>query len=238
MARRRSPVRKRTRRRRSQSTWPLAVVGIILLFVLAPKAGDILASSWPLLLIGATALAGLLVIAALLIRRLGDDYRAEALRRAGIDRLTPGQFEHLTAELLRNDGFTRVRVVGGRSDRGVDVIGIAPGGTPYAIQCKLYTRQVGPGQVRDFIGALQAPAYRGHRGVLVTSHVLSGQAGHAAREAGFIVVDRDRLGDWMMGVYSLTPAKRSRPAFLDRLRRGYATHRGSRLPPENDLGPA
>ena len=110
---------------------------------------------------------------------------------------------------------------------GVDVLGTAPGGIPYAVQCKLYTRPVGPGQVRDFIGALRAAAYKGHRGVLVTSSVLSKQAHQTASEDGMIVIDRDRLADWMMGAYSVHAGAGASPAWLVRLRRGRAGRKRS-----------
>ncbi|MEV6866218.1 restriction endonuclease [Streptosporangium subroseum] len=87
-------------------------------------------------------------------------------------------------------------------------------------------------------GALRAPAYRGHRGVLVTSSVLSRQAHQTASEDGMIVVDRDRLADWMMGAYSVHPGAGASPAWLVWLRRGRAGRkRPDSLPVVREDGP-
>ena len=72
--------------------------------------------------------------------------------------------------------------------------------------------------MRDFVGALHAAPYKDHQGVLVTSHYLSTQAADTAREH-VIVIDRDRLADWLLGVYRLGPGRSSMP-WLARLRRG------------------
>ena len=216
----------------------LWLLGAVVVIVLIPYALNALASVWLLVLAIAVVLIALTACVLLALRGTGRKYRREALERAAVDRLSPGQFEQLVAELLRNEGFRKVRVIGGASDGGVDVLGTAPGGIPYAVQCKLYTRPVGPGQVRDFIGALRAAAYRGHRGVLVTSSVLSRQAHQTASEDGMIVVDRDRLADWMMGAYSVHAGGGASPAWLVWLRRGRAGRkRPDPLPVVREDGP-
>ncbi|MDH2424965.1 restriction endonuclease [Sphaerisporangium sp. TRM90804] len=185
----------------------------------APVVVDLVSSGWVVPLAVVAVLVALGGAAMLVARHFGDVYRQEALRRCGVDRLDHRRFEGLSGELLRRDGFRQVKVVGGAGDRGVDVLGVAPDGTPYALQCKYYTRKVGPGDVRDFVGALQARPYRDHRGVLVTSHSLTAQAAQTARDHDVIVIDRDRLADWLLGAYRLGPGSRS-PAWLARLRRG------------------
>ncbi|GGP06775.1 restriction endonuclease [Nonomuraea glycinis] len=184
-----------------------------------PWVLDFLRSSWLPLAVTVVTLAVLLGAAVVVVRRLGASYRREALMRAGLDQLDPKRFEELTAELLRRDGFRKVRVVGGSGDRGIDVLGVAPDGSPYAVQCKYYTRPLGPGGVRDFVGALHAAPYKDHQGVLVTSNYLSTQAADTAREQDLIVIDQDRLADWLLGVYRLGPGRSSMP-WLARLRRG------------------
>ncbi|WP_344971819.1 restriction endonuclease [Streptosporangium fragile] len=247
MARRRSPARKRTTRRSRKKGGLGKKGGISLLWLLAPPAAlialptvlDVLASTWTVLLGVVAVVAALSVGAVLLVRRMGAAYREEALRRAGVGRLDPRRFEELTAELLRRDGFGRVRVLGGAGDRGVDVVGVAPDGRAYAVQCKYYTRPVGPGAVRDFVGALQARPYRGHRGVFVTSNRLSAQAASTAHEHGVIVIDRGRLADWLLGAYRLGPGRRSAPAWLVRLRGGRGARERPHQPPiarDDDLG--
>ncbi|GIH80915.1 restriction endonuclease [Planobispora longispora] len=222
MVKRRSPAGKRVTRRgrkKSRIGWEWLLVPLAV-FMVGRAFWEDLASSWPVLLGAVAVLAALLSAVFLVVRRMGAAYRREALRRAGLDRLNARQFEKLTAELLRRDDFGRVRVVGGAGDGGVDVRGAAPDGRGYAIQCKHYTRPVGPGAVRDFVGALQARPYRGHQGVFVTSHYLSAQAARTAREHGVIVIDRDRLADWLLGAYRLGPDRGAPPVWLARLRSG------------------
>jgi restriction system protein len=222
MARRGSPARKRRRGGKRKNggngvLWASAVA--VALLIAVPAAVEVVASSWTTLLTVALVLCVLLAGVFLVVRQVGAAYRRDALRRAGLDRLDPRRFEELAAELLRRDGFRKVSVVGGAGDRGIDVLGVAPDGAWYAIQCKHYTRAVGPAHVRDFVGALQARPYRDHRGVLVTSHYLSAEAARTAGEHHLIVIDRDRLGDWLLDAYRLGPGRRS-PAWLARLRRG------------------
>lgn len=220
MARRRTSARGRPtrRRRRGQASPAWLALPIAAVFAL-PWVLDFLRSSWLPLAAAVVTLAVLLVAAVVVVRRLGVSYRREALLRAGLDRLDPRRFEELTAELLRRDGFRKVRVVGGSGDRGVDVLGVAPDGRPYAVQCKYYTRPLGPGGVRDFVGALHAAPYKEYQGVLVISHYLSAQAAETAREQDLVVIDRDRLADWLLEVYRLGPGRSSLP-WLARLRRG------------------
>ena len=197
--------------------WPLAAA--VAVAAVGYRLWEALAAIWPLLVVAGAALAAV-AATVLLIRRREQAYRWRVLQGARVDLLGPRQFERLTAELLRRDGFRGVRVLGGAGDRGVDVVGTAPDGTRYAIQCKRYTTPVGPGPVREFIGALQSAAYRGHRGVLVTSHHLSRQAAETAAESGLLVIDRDRLADWLRGAYTLAPGRTRFPAVLRWPRRG------------------
>ncbi|GII01375.1 hypothetical protein Pta02_33830 [Planobispora takensis] len=191
-----------------------------------PALPQVPSPPWAVVLGVAAGLAVALAAAVLVVRRMGAAYRRDALLRVGPDRLDPRRFEELTAELLRRDGFGRVRVVGGAGDGGVDVCGVAPGGRAYAVQCKHYTRPVGPGAVRDFVGALQSRPYRGHRGVFVTSNRLSAQAAATAREHDVVVIDRDRLADWLLGAYRLGSGRGSAPAWLARLRGGRRAQEG------------
>ncbi|GAA4571010.1 hypothetical protein GCM10023193_58830 [Planotetraspora kaengkrachanensis] len=212
----------------------LPTLSVVVVLVAAAEA--VRWAGWAALLTVAVVAVVVPVAAVVVIRRMGAAYRRDALRRAGLDRLDPRRFEELAAELLRRDGFRKVTVVGGAGDRGVDVLGVAPDGGRYAIQCKYYTRAVGPGQVRDFVGALQARPYRDHRGVLITSHRLSAEAARTARDHDLVVIDRDRLGDWLLDAYRLGPGRRS-PVWLARLRRGRGSpDEGSRVP-EPEPGP-
>ena len=127
-----------------------------------------------------------------------------------IDRMSGSQFEHLVAERMIADGFRQVRERGRSGDGGVDITAVASGHGKYAVQCKRYSRTVGAPEVRNFLGAL-ANTFAGHTGVLVTSGRLTRQARLEALGARqpLILVERDRLADWLLGTLSLLPARRA-----------------------------
>ncbi|MGR6914196.1 restriction endonuclease [[Actinomadura] parvosata] len=127
---------------------------------------------------------------------------------AKVDLMTGSQFEHLVAERMIAEGFRRVRERGRAGDGGVDITAVAPGGTPFAVQCKRYSRTVGAPEVRNFLGAL-ANAFDGHTGVLVTSGRLTRQARTEALNARqpLLLVERDLLADWLIGRITLTPQR-------------------------------
>lgn len=66
--------------------------------------------------------------------------------------LTGRQFEEELANLLALNGI-RVTHVGGKGDEGADLL-IHRGGETIVVQCKAYSKPVGPGPVRDLLGAL------------------------------------------------------------------------------------
>ncbi|MGW4470756.1 restriction endonuclease [Nonomuraea sp. NPDC004354] len=125
-----------------------------------------------------------------------------------VDRMTGTQFEHLVAERMITDGFRQVRERGRSGDGGVDITAVAPGHGRYAVQCKRYSKTVGAPEVRNFLGAL-ANTFAGHTGVLITSGRLSRQARQEALAARqpLILVERDRLADWLLGTISLLPVR-------------------------------
>ncbi|WP_165970199.1 restriction endonuclease [Nonomuraea terrae] len=128
-----------------------------------------------------------------------------------VDRMSGAAFEHLVAERMIADGFRQVRERGRTGDGGVDITALAPGHGRYAVQCKRYSKTVGAPEVRNFLGAL-ANTFAGHTGVLVTSGHLTKQARLEALGARqpLILVERDRLADWLLGTVSLLPASSAR----------------------------
>ncbi|MFC7568856.1 restriction endonuclease [Actinomadura namibiensis] len=115
-----------------------------------------------------------------------------------VDRMTGTQFEEHIAELLRRDGFTDVRVLGGAGDRGADITARDPDRKPVAVQCKRWSKPIGAPEVRNFIGALNA-TYDGHRGVFVASSGFTRQAAEEAALCGLLLVDRPHLARWLTG---------------------------------------
>ncbi|HEX4817071.1 MAG TPA: restriction endonuclease [Nonomuraea sp.] len=200
--------KKNGRRRRSKH-------GDIRIMAVAAVA---VAAAWALIEypVWSLAAAGLLAVtfaAGLILRyRVLETRRRQFLAAnaelAKIDRMSGPEFEHLVAERMIADGFRQVRERGRSGDGGVDITAVAPGHGRYAVQCKRYTRTVGAPDVRNFLGAL-ANAFAGHTGVLITSGHLTKQArleALSAREP-LILVERDRLADWLLGSVTLLPAR-------------------------------
>ncbi|WP_239347221.1 restriction endonuclease [Frankia sp. CiP3] len=142
-----------------------------------------LATSWSLLAVRA--------------RRIRESGRRAAV--AAVDALSPTEFEHHVADLLRRDGCLRVRVVGGRGDGGVDVLAYTPRMVRIAVQCKHYPgRAVGPSAVREFSGC----AWTDHRAgvaLLVTSGRFTSAAADFGHRHRIQLVDREVLSRWMAG---------------------------------------
>ncbi|MEU6796561.1 restriction endonuclease [Nonomuraea wenchangensis] len=167
----------------------------------------------------AAGIAGLLVVlfaGGLILRRRAIEagrrrFLAANAELEKVDLMSGREFEHLVAELMIAEGFRQVRECGGSGDFGVDITAVAPGHGRYAVQCKRYAGSVGAPEVRNFLGAL-ANTYAGHTGVLVTSGRLTRQARQEALGARepLVLVERDRLADWLLGASPLLPGRPAR----------------------------
>ncbi|MEV4116536.1 restriction endonuclease [Nonomuraea sp. NPDC049695] len=125
-------------------------------------------------------------------QRLQDRARLEA-----IDAMSGQDFEHFIADLLRDEGYRHVEVVGRSGDQGADITARTRDGRKIAVQCKRQAAPVGADRIRNLIGAVHC-AYTGHQAVLVTSARFTRPAldegdGHV------VLVDRNRLVEWMRG---------------------------------------
>ena len=133
-----------------------------------------------------------------LVRRVEDEV-LERLRT-----VEPSEFEHIIAELLEKleygsiaDGT--IRVTGRSHDGGIDgVCAMDRLGMYKALfQAKRWTKQVDPGEVRDFIGALHNK--RVEQGIFVTTSDFSQQARDEARQSGNVkLIDGKELAKIMV----------------------------------------
>lgn len=97
----------------------------------------------------------------------------------GLLRLSPYEFEHAVAAVLRGLGWTEVEVTKGSGDRGIDVVGIDPDGWRTVVQCKRYSYSpVGGPDVRNLAGA--RVQHGADRAMLVTTATFTKQAYEAA----------------------------------------------------------
>ncbi len=123
--------------------------------------------------------------------------------------LSPGAFERLTQRLLRESGFTQVKVTGQTGDGGIDGMGIVKlnGIISFQMlfQCKRYTGTVSAGELRDFRGAMQG---RADKGLFITTGKFSAPAVAEANRAGVTPIDLidgdelvERLKELQLGVF-------------------------------------
>lgn len=101
-----------------------------------------------------------------------------------IMRLSPASFERLAQRLLREAGFTNTQVTGRSGDGGIDGLGVYRLSLVSFLvffQCKRYAGSVGPGDVRDFRGAM---AGRGDKGLLITTGTFTAEAKKEATRDG------------------------------------------------------
>jgi restriction system protein len=112
--------------------------------------------------------------------------------------MSPVAFERLAQRLLRESGFSSVKVTGKSGDGGIDGLGIYQMNLltfPVFFQCKRYKGSVGSGAVRDFRGAM---AGRGDKGLLITTGSFTSDAREESKRDGappIDLIDGDRLCD-------------------------------------------
>ncbi|MEV4383539.1 restriction endonuclease [Streptosporangium sp. NPDC049644] len=203
--------RRRSRRGQGNVDWLLWPVAIAVFLVVARWLIDVVVANWPLV-IGLTVLLVAGLIGLLVLRRRTIDARQrewlrDNARLERVDQMTGVEFESLVEALLRRDGFHQVRRIGGSGDGGVDVIGTAPSGDLFVIQCKRWAKSVGSPEVRNLLGALHA--YPGHRGVLVTTTRFTAPAEQCAAGTNLLLIDREQLAAWLNGASTLAPTTRA-----------------------------
>lgn len=107
-----------------------------------------------------------------------------------LTKLEPAAFERLTQRMLRELGFIQVDVTGRSGDGGIDGRGIARinGVMSFHVlfQCKRYKGTVGPGEIRDFRGAMVG---RADKGLFITTGVFTPAAVKEATRDGAPPID-------------------------------------------------
>ncbi|MER6946736.1 restriction endonuclease [Nonomuraea sp. NPDC000554] len=197
-------------RRKSGGGFELWLVGLVGVAIAVALVAEFVRAypGWALaiLVLALATFAGGLVLRYRVVQARRLRFLAANVELEKVDRMTGTQFEHLIAVRMISDGFRQVRERGRSGDGGVDITAVAPGGVRYAVRCKRYSKSVGAPEVRNFLGAL-ANTFAGHTGVLVTSGRLTRQAREEALSARqpLLVVERDRLADWLLGTITLLP---------------------------------
>ena len=135
---------------------------------------------------------------------------------------TPDQFERLAKRLLREADFQSVEVTGRSGDQGIDGVGKYRLGLltfPVFFQCKNYKGSVGPGDIRDFRGAMQG---RGEKGIFLTTGTFTRSARQEASRDGATPIDLidgeqlcELLLQYKLGLHTVEEVKIDKGYFLD-----------------------
>ncbi|WP_182876420.1 restriction endonuclease [Microbispora sp. H10670] len=225
------PRRRRGKGKGGDGSWILWLAAAVAAILAVKRLVELIVAHWlpalgvTIVLVAGTTGALVFRYRALEARR--QEWIRENARLEKVDRMSGGQFETLVEALLLREGFRKVHRVGGSGDGGVDVVGISPGGQPFVVQCKRWSKSVGAPEIRDLLGALHA--HPGHRGVLVTTARFTVPAVKCAAGTDLVLIDRDQLATWLAGSFTLAPAPG--PNGWPRLRR-----RTAPPPAEGELG--
>lgn len=106
-----------------------------------------------------------------------------------LQKMPPDAFERLCQRILRASGFIKVQVTGKKGDGGIDGIGvlrISLLSFPVFFQCKRYSGSVGPGEIRDFRGAMVG---RTDKGLFITTGTFTSEAKKEATRDGAPALD-------------------------------------------------
>lgn len=98
--------------------------------------------------------------------------------------MPPDAFERLCQRILRLSGFVKVDVTGRKGDGGIDGIGVLKiklVSFQVLFQCKRYRGMVGPGEIRDFRGAMVG---RTDKGLFITTGRFTRSAEQEATRDG------------------------------------------------------
>ncbi|WNI20452.1 restriction endonuclease [Streptomyces sp. ITFR-16] len=141
--RRRPAPRRRTyrtrRRRQGETPVPLLAACALTAAVAWAVISWLVNNWWVLILLGAVAAVGGVWWAhRYRQRRAWDRVRQQALRYGlpQLDALHHRDFEYAVRDLMRRDGCTDARQIGGAGDNGADVLATDPHGRTWVIQCK------------------------------------------------------------------------------------------------------
>ncbi len=183
----RSRKRKKAPRSLQMSLIGLALAALVLLAYL------IIIQLWLLaVLVGSCALIGTGVAVLLSRQRTQQQihWRDHIKSLNDLIRLTPTQFELITVELLRTQGFRHVRHTGGGGDLAADITCYTPQGQRAVVQCKRYAPQhhVGSPEIQKFIGMVRVH-HHAEVGIFVTTSTYTRPARTLARQHNFMLLD-------------------------------------------------
>lgn len=119
-----------------------------------------------------------------------------ALQIAHIDIMTGEEFEKYVAELLRFQGY-RTHMTPRSGDYGVDIVA-SKDGVKTAVQIKRYSKKLDQKPIREAVTGMAVRQYGCTKAMVVTNSTFTKAAEFLAKESGCELVDREKLGEWIL----------------------------------------
>jgi restriction system protein len=119
-----------------------------------------------------------------------------AIQISHIDTMTGEEFEQYVAELLRFQGY-KTRMTPRSGDYGVDIVA-SKGGTKTAVQIKRYSNKLDQKPIREAVTGMAVRQYGCTKAMVVTNSTFTKAAAFLAAESGCELVDREKLGEWVL----------------------------------------
>lgn len=119
-----------------------------------------------------------------------------AVQFSHIDTMRGEEFEEYVAELLRFQGY-KTRMTPRSGDYGVDIVA-SRDGVKTAVQIKRYTKKLDQKPIREAVTGMAVRQYGCTKAMVVTNSTFTKAAAFLAAESGCDLVDREKLGEWML----------------------------------------
>ena len=119
-----------------------------------------------------------------------------ALQISHIDTMKGEDFERYVAELLRFQGY-KTRMTPRSGDYGVDIVA-SKDGIKTAVQIKRYSKKLDQKPIREAVTGMAVRHYGCTKAMVVTNSTFTKAAEFLAKESGCELVDRERLGEWVL----------------------------------------
>lgn len=144
-----------------------------------------------LLLLGMLLLGTMTQTMSILFHRL---FKFRRCRHVSYDNMDGHDFEYLCADILKRNGFSRVKVTQGSGDQGIDIIAYK-NGLKYGIQCKRYSKNVGNKAVQEVYAG--KTFYSCDVAAVITNQYFTKSALELAERNGVLLWDRNQLNKFI-----------------------------------------
>ena len=108
-----------------------------------------------------------------------------------VDELDGIEFEHFCADVLKRNGFSKVRVTKSTGDFGADITALDYGGRIWVFQCKRYSSNIGNTPIQEVSAARLH--YNAQCAAVLTNQHFTPAARQLAEENDVLLIEREKL---------------------------------------------